>query len=90
MNSTEGELEVTANVYIETLEKQLYILNAKERQAVVRDFQKYFCDLLREGKSEQAIIESLGAPSYIARELLKAYSEEEMIVTEVAYESAYI
>lgn len=90
MNSTEGELEVTANVYIETLEKQLYILNAKERQAVVRDFQKYFCDLLREGQSEQAIIESLGTPSYIARELLKAYSEEEMIVTEVAYESAYI
>lgn len=90
MNSTEGELEVTANVYIETLEKQLYILNAKERQAVVRDFQKYFCDLLKEGKSEQAIIESLGAPSYIATELLKAYSEEEMIVTEVAYESAYI
>lgn len=90
MNSTEGELEVTANVYIETLEKQLYILNAKERQAVVRDFQKYFCDLLKEGQSEQAIIESLGTPSYIARELLKAYSEEEMIVTEVAYESAYI
>lgn len=90
MNSTEGELEMTANVYIKTLEKELYMLNTKERQAVVRDFQKYFCDLLKEGKTEQAIIESLGAPSYIARELLKAYSEEEMIVTEVAYDSAYI
>ena len=81
---------MTANIYIETLEKELYMLNNKERQAVVRDFQKYFGDLLKEGQTEQAIIESLGAPSYIARELLKAYSEEEMIVTEVVYDSAYI
>lgn len=90
MNSTEGERDMTANIYIETLEKELYMLNTKERQAIVRDFQKYFCDLLKEGQTEQAIIESLGAPSYIARELLKAYSEEEMILTQVEYEGAYI
>ncbi|MEK4520412.1 DUF1700 domain-containing protein [Psychrobacillus sp. FSL W7-1457] len=81
---------MTANIYIETLEKELYMLNTKERQAIVRDFQNYFCDLLKEGQSEQETIVSLGAPSYIARELLKAYSEEEMIVVEVRYDSAYV
>ena len=79
---------MTTNQYIELLEKELYVLNKKERQAVVRDFQKYFCDLLREGQTEQGIIASLGAPAYIAEELLKAYSEEDMITNvEEEYES---
>lgn len=82
---------MTANQYIALLEKELYVLNKKERQAVVRDFQKYFCDLLSEGETEKEIIAALGAPAYIAEELLKAYSEEDIISkVEEEYESSFI
>lgn len=91
MNSTEGRNIKMVSQYILLLEKELLLLNAKERHAVVRDFQKYFNDLLGEGQTELEIIASLGAPNYIAGELLKAYSEEDMITNEEgAYESTYI
>lgn len=70
-------------VYLQQLEKALARLNSPERSRVMRDFHHYFFAGRKEGKTDQEIMDSLGPADYIAEELLKAYSEEEMIQPEV-------
>lgn len=66
--------------YLLELEKELKSLNFKERQDIIRDFRKYFLSGHQEGKTDIEMITSLGTPAYIAMELLKVYTEEDMVV----------
>jgi hypothetical protein len=68
--------------YLQALEKELDCLKQEERQDIIRDFREYFSNGRSEGKKDTAIIDALGTPAHIAEELLKAYGEEDMKVTE--------
>jgi len=73
---------MSVEVYLQQLEKSLYRLNPPERSRVMRDFHHYFFAGRKEGKTDQEIMDSLGPAHSIAEELLKAYSEEELIQPE--------
>ena len=75
---------MSVELYLQRLEKALFRLNAPERNRVMRDFHHYFFAGRKEGKNDQEIMDSLGPAEYIAEELLKAYSEEEMIQPEAS------
>ncbi len=75
---------MSVELYLKQLEKALFRLNPTERNRVMRDFHHYFFAGRREGKTDQEIMDSLGSANYIAEELLKAYSEEELIRPEAS------
>ncbi|MBK3494644.1 DUF4097 family beta strand repeat protein [Viridibacillus sp. YIM B01967] len=68
--------------YLQALEKELDCLKQEERQDILRDFREYFSNGRSEGKTDIEIVDALGTPAHIAEELLKAYGEEDMKVTE--------
>lgn len=65
--------------YLETLNEQLGKLNEKERRDIQRDFEEYFENGRQEGKTTEEIIEGLGKPQDIAKDLLAAYNEEDFV-----------
>ncbi|WP_019413673.1 DUF4097 family beta strand repeat-containing protein [Paenisporosarcina sp. TG20] len=75
--------------YLEELKKELDKLKKEEQADIISDFEEYFPNGKKDGKTEEEISESLGTPRYIALELLKAYTEEDMISEEFSGESDY-
>jgi len=65
--------------YLEELEKALGKLKSVEQADIISDFNEYFASGNKDGKTDEEISESLGPPAYIAVELLKAYTEGDMI-----------
>lgn len=57
--------------YIRSLNRRLYLFVPwEERQDILADYREYFSDAASQGESEAAVIEHLGTPSTVAREIL--------------------
>lgn len=63
--------------YLRALYEQLHQLNKQERLDILRDFEEYFEHGQMDGKTIDEMIQALGSPEEIAKDLLAAYSEEE-------------
>lgn len=75
--------------YIEELGKALGKLKAVEQADIISDFEEYFANGNKDGKSDAEIAESLGTPTFIAAELMKGYTEEDMISEELTEANDY-
>lgn len=64
---------MTKEQFIKQLADGLQKLPEDEREDILQDFHEHFSIGLNEGKSEQAIISSLGSPRKIAREMTATY-----------------
>ncbi|MBO8157332.1 MAG: DUF1700 domain-containing protein [Bacillaceae bacterium] len=59
--------------YLKELERLLYRLPKEERDDILYDYQEHFTIGLQQGLTEAEIIQKLGHPKAIARELLASY-----------------
>src|SRR5690606_2257443 len=64
--------------FMNILESSLAKLPADEREVILRDFDDHFSFAMEEGKKEEEIAKSLGAPQQIAKELLATYRLEQV------------
>lgn len=55
--------------FLNELERLLSSLPKEEREDILTDYNEYFANGLTEGKSEEEIVEKLGSPIIIAKEL---------------------
>ena len=69
---------MTKEQFLEELKRQLKKLPNQELEEVLRDYDEYFMIAQSEGKQDQEVIQSLGSPKQIAKELLATYYIEEM------------
>ncbi|QBP41221.1 DUF4097 family beta strand repeat-containing protein [Paenisporosarcina antarctica] len=67
------------SLYLEELKNELGNLKPDELKDIISDFNEYFANGNKDGKTDLEIIESLGTSKFIASELLKAYTEDDMI-----------
>lgn len=67
--------------YLKNLDKALKRLPQEEREDIIQDFKEHFSIGLEEGKTEEAISDSLGSPQQIAKELLATYHLEKVKTT---------
>lgn len=56
-------------------------LNVQERLDIQRDFEEYFEDGMREGKTEEEIVAAFGQMDELVDALLEAYTEEDFVDT---------
>ncbi|MER2000812.1 MAG: DUF1700 domain-containing protein, partial [Lysinibacillus sp.] len=56
--------------FLQSLEQHLQALPQEDQQEILRDYHEYFLAAEAEGKTEQQVIESLGSPKQLAKELL--------------------
>lgn len=64
--------------FLSDLEGYLRKLPKNEKNDILQDYEEYFTDGLEEGKTENQIVESLGSPKQLAKELLADYHIEKM------------
>lgn len=64
--------------FLSQLKKHLQKLPKKERDDILQDYNEYFMMGVAEDKEESQIIESLGSPKQLSKELLANYHIEEM------------
>lgn len=64
--------------FLKELSSYLRKLPEEERQDILLDYEEHFQFGLEEGKTESEIIQSLGSPKVIAKELLAMYRFDEM------------
>lgn len=69
---------MTKKQFLLELEKQLKKLPKNELDDILQDYNEYFMMAESEGKQESQIIEALGTPKQLAKELLANYHIEEM------------
>jgi uncharacterized membrane protein len=67
--------------FLTKLEVSLKKLPSDERQDILQDFEEHFTIGLAEGKSEEEISSSLGAPQQIAKEMAATYHIEKVEAT---------
>lgn len=70
---------MTEQEFLQQLERALLKLNETERKDIIRDFAEYFASGRAEGKQTSDMIAALGSPEELAVELLKVYSEDELV-----------
>ncbi|SER56653.1 Uncharacterized membrane protein [Gracilibacillus ureilyticus] len=64
---------MTRDKFINKLDRALISVPYEERKDIIQDFEEHFAMGENEGKSEEEIAESLGAPNQIAKEVLASY-----------------
>src|SRR5690625_3562804 len=64
---------MTKEQFMSILNKHSTRLPEKEREEVMRDFEEHFAIGYEEGKTDEEIIEGLGSPQQIAKELVATY-----------------
>ncbi len=64
--------------FLKELSSYLRKLPEEERQDILLDYEEHFQFGLEEGKTESEIIQGLGSPKVIAKELLAMYRFDEM------------
>lgn len=62
--------------FLKQLDSLLKRLSLDERRDILQDYEEYFAIGIEQGKSEEEIAASLGAPHQIAKELLASYHLE--------------
>ena len=60
---------MTKQEFLAELAKALYSLPANEQRDILRDYEEYFTDAEQAGRSDAAVIETLGQPAQIAKQL---------------------
>ncbi|MEK5187211.1 HAAS signaling domain-containing protein [Solibacillus sp. FSL W7-1324] len=69
---------MTKNHFLELLNKELKRLPKQEREEIIRDYEEYFLIAQSNEQQEHEVIQSLGSPKHLAKELLATYYIEEM------------
>ena len=62
--------------FLNELERRLAKLPEEDRKEIIRDYEEHFEFALEAGKSEEAVIASLGSPEKIAKEVAADYHVE--------------
>ncbi|MEF2889586.1 MAG: DUF1700 domain-containing protein [Turicibacter sanguinis] len=55
--------------WIEALEKELRLLSEEDRSDIILNYQEQIKAMLNEGKSEDEILQRLGSPKEVAKEV---------------------
>lgn len=69
---------MTKEQFMKVLSKHSIKLPDKEREEVIRDFEEHFSIGYEEGKTDEEIIDSLGSPQQIAKELVATHHLDKM------------
>ena len=69
---------MTKAQFLTKLASLLAKLPEQERDDILRDYEEYFAFAMEEGKSEQDVVQALGTPKQLAKELTAAYYMEEV------------
>ncbi|MBS4219850.1 DUF1700 domain-containing protein [Bacillus sp. FJAT-49711] len=64
--------------FMRVLDSSLQKLRENERLEILQDFEEHFTIGLEEGKTEEQIVESLGSPHQIAKEILATHHLEKV------------
>lgn len=64
--------------FLSDLERLLRKLPKNEKNDILQDYEEYFSIGIEEGKTESQIVDSLGSPKQLAKELLADYHIEKM------------
>ena len=67
---------MTKNHFLNELDRLLAKLPEDERRDILRDYDEHFANAQEVGKTDEAIIDSLGSPEKIAKELAAEYHVE--------------
>ncbi|MGE8077478.1 HAAS signaling domain-containing protein [Peribacillus loiseleuriae] len=60
--------------FLSILEKYLRKLPKNEKEEILQDYEEYFTIGVEEGKTESQIVEALGSPKQLAKELIAVYA----------------
>ena len=61
--------------FLKNLNRQLFVLNRKERNRYIESYHEDICDKMEEGMSEEEVILRMGKEEEIAREILDSYEK---------------
>ena len=67
--------------FLSDLERHIRRLPKGEKEEILQDYEEYFSIGLEEGKTERQIVESLGSPKQLSKELRADFHIEKMEVT---------
>lgn len=69
---------MTKEQFLTELESQLKKLPKSDQEEILRDYNEYFTIAQSDGKLEHEVVQALGSPKQLAKELLASYYIEEM------------